>query len=51
LDLVDAAPAGREQSVSGEYTPLRGDFDGDGKDDVFWYARRGGTDSGDPVRG
>jgi V8-like Glu-specific endopeptidase len=34
-----------QESVSGEYTPLRGDFDGDGKDDVFWYARRGGTDS------
>lgn len=26
-------------SVSGLYHPLSGDFDGDGNDDIFWYAR------------
>ena len=26
------------QPVGGTYTPLVGDFDGDGDDDIFWYA-------------
>ena len=31
--------------VGGNYIPLVGDFDGDGKDDVFWYAPGKAADS------
>jgi len=42
LNFTGAAP---QQSVDGGYIPLSGDFDGDGKDDIFWYSRQGGTES------
>jgi FG-GAP-like repeat len=41
LDSTGAAMA-----VNGYYSPIVGDFDGDGRDDIFWYAR---TDSQDTV--
>ena len=31
--------------VNGDYRPFTGDFDGDGCEDVFWYAPGGATDS------
>jgi FG-GAP-like repeat len=51
LRLMNARGRGFPQadfsySVDGAYDPLSGDFDGDGRDDVFWYAP-GTTD--DPV--
>jgi secreted trypsin-like serine protease len=36
---AEAAP-----SVNGTYTPLSGDFDGNGTDDIFWYAPGSGTE-------
>jgi hypothetical protein len=32
-------------SVNGVYQPFVGDFDGNGSDDIFWYAPGGGADS------
>jgi alpha-tubulin suppressor-like RCC1 family protein len=31
--------------ISGTYTPAVGDFDGDGRDDIFWYGRSSNPDS------
>lgn len=36
--------ASRPTTVNGTYTPLVGDYDGDGCDDVFWYAPGRGAD-------
>lgn len=36
--------ATRPTTVNGTYTPLVGDYDGDGCDDVFWYAPGRGED-------
>lgn len=36
---------GQEVNVQGDYEPLAGDFDGDGVDDVFWYAAGAAADS------
>ena len=32
--------AGRAESIDGLYEPIAGDFDGDGRDDVFFYGGR-----------
>ena len=34
-----------EVNINGTYTPVAGDFNGDGKSDVFWYAPGPGQDS------
>jgi CSLREA domain-containing protein len=36
---------GAHYSVNGTYIPLSGDFNGDGKADIFWYAPGTGSDS------
>jgi secreted trypsin-like serine protease len=35
---------GPDVHVGGQYRPVAGDFDGDGKDDIFWYAPGAGKD-------
>lgn len=46
LDLTTQPPdfAVSSTSISGAYTPLSGDFDGDGRSDVFWYRPGSGID-------
>ena len=39
-----AAGRPRSSTVNGTYKPLVGDFDGDGRDDLLWYAAGGGGD-------
>jgi hypothetical protein len=41
-------------SVSGDYVPLVGDYNGDGKSDIFWYGPGAAQDalwSGTSTRG
>lgn len=45
--LLGTDPPGfevRSNAVSGLYEPISGDFDGDGRDDVLWYAAGPATD-------
>ncbi len=37
--------SGPHMSVNGTYIPISGDFNGDGKTDIFWYAPGSGADS------
>ena len=39
------APASLSPQVRGSYQPLTGDFNGDGRSDVYWYAPGAATDS------
>lgn len=34
----------QQKPASGTYRPVIGDFDGDGRDDLFWYAPGSGAD-------
>ena len=38
---LGAAPGTLSFNVTGSYQPVGGDFDGDGKDDLLWYAANG----------
>jgi hypothetical protein len=47
VELPADGPVGHESaavSISGTYQPFTGDFDGDGCEDVFWYAPGSGAD-------